>query len=91
MEVIDIAKRSIKVAKEIGANAIKLQTYRADPMPLNCKKDDFIVKGGPLWDGKTLYDLYQWAYTPWEWHKDYLNVQERLALIYSPLHLIRVQ
>ncbi|MGM0520435.1 MAG: pseudaminic acid synthase [Campylobacterota bacterium] len=61
---------TIKAAKEIGANAIKLQTYTADTMTLNCDKEDFIIKGGTLWDGKTLHDLYQEAYTPWEWHEE---------------------
>ncbi len=64
------ALNTIKAAKEIGANAIKLQTYTADTITLNSNKDDFIVKGGTLWDGKSLYELYQWAYTPWEWHKE---------------------
>ncbi len=61
---------SIKAAKDIGANAIKLQTYTADTLTLDCDKDDFIIKGGTLWDGKKLYDLYKEAYTPWEWHKE---------------------
>jgi len=67
---INNALESIRVAKEIGANAIKLQTYTADTMTLDCKKDDFIIKGGTLWDGKNLYELYKEAYTPWEWHKE---------------------
>jgi len=67
---IEVAKQTIKAAKEIGANAIKLQTYTADTLTLNCKKDDFIVKGGTLWDGKSFYELYSEAYTPWEWHKE---------------------
>jgi pseudaminic acid synthase len=67
---IDIAKDTIKAAKEIGANAIKLQTYTADTLTLNCDKDDFIIKGGTLWDDRKLYDLYQEAYTPWEWHNE---------------------
>lgn len=49
-----------------GADAIKLQTYTADTLTLNCDKEDFVVKGGTLWDNKTLYELYQDAYTPWE-------------------------
>jgi len=61
---------TIKAAKEVGADAIKLQTYTADTMTLDCNKEDFIVKGGTLWDGKTFYELYQEAYTPWEWHKE---------------------
>jgi pseudaminic acid synthase len=61
---------TIKAAKEIGANAIKLQTYTANTLTLDCKNDDFMVDGGTLWDGKTLYELYQEAYTPWEWHEE---------------------
>ncbi len=71
---------TIKAAKETGANAIKLQTYTADTMTLNCTKDDFIVKGGTLWDGKTLYELYQWASTPWEWHKKLFDYAKRIGI-----------
>jgi len=67
---LENALETIKVAKEIGANAIKLQTYTADTLTLNCDKEDFVVSGGTLWDNRTLYDLYQEAYTPWEWHKE---------------------
>ena len=77
---IKIAKETIKVAKEIGADAIKLQTYTADTMTLNCKKDDFIVKGGTLWDGKSLYELYQWAYTPWAWHKELFDYAREIGI-----------
>ena len=77
---IKIAKETIKVAKEIGANAIKLQTYTADTLTLNCKKDDFIVKGGTLWDGKSLYELYQWAYTPWEWHQELFDYAREIGI-----------
>ena len=67
---ISIAKDTIKAAKEIGANAIKLQTYTADTITLDCDKEDFIIDGGTLWDNKKLYDLYKEAYLPWEWHKE---------------------
>jgi len=67
---IEIAKDTIKAAKECGANAIKLQTYTADTLTLDCDKDDFIIKGGTLWDKKTMYQLYSEAYTPWEWHEE---------------------
>jgi pseudaminic acid synthase len=77
---IKIAKETIKVAKEIGADAIKLQTYTADTLTLNCKKNDFIVKGGTLWDGKSLYELYQWAYTPWEWHKELFEYAREIGI-----------
>jgi len=77
---LQIALDTIKAAKEIGANAIKLQTYTADTMTLNCDKEDFIVKGGTLWDGKTLYELYQWASTPWEWHKELFDYARKIGI-----------
>jgi pseudaminic acid synthase len=71
---------TIKKAKEIGANAIKLQTYTADTITLNCKKDDFVIKGETLWDGKNLYKLYQEAYTPWEWHKELFDYARNIGI-----------
>jgi pseudaminic acid synthase len=71
---------TIKAAKEIGANAIKLQTYTADTLTLNCKRDDFMVDGGTLWDGKTLYELYQEAYTPWEWHEELFEYARSIGI-----------
>ncbi len=70
----------IKYAKEIGANAVKLQTYTADTLTLNSDKEDFIIKGGTLWDGKTLYELYQEAYTPWEWHEELFNYAKEIGI-----------
>jgi len=67
---LQVALDTIKAAKEIGVNAIKLQTYTADTLTLNSDKDDFIIKGGTLWDDKKLYDLYKEAYLPWEWHEE---------------------
>jgi len=66
---LQTALDTIKAAREIGANCIKLQTYTADTLTLDCDKEDFIIKGGTLWDGKTMYDLYKESYTPWEWHE----------------------
>ena len=74
------ALNAIKVAKDIGANCIKLQTYTSETMTLNCNKDDFIVKGGTLWDGKSLYELYQWATTPWRWHKDLFDYAREIGI-----------
>jgi N-acetylneuraminate synthase len=62
------ALRIVEAAKAAGADAVKIQTYRPDTITLNADTDDFIVKGG-LWDGRTLYDLYEEAHTPWDWHK----------------------
>lgn len=70
---LQTALDTIKSAKECGANAIKLQTYTADTITLNCNNEDFMIDGGTLWDGQNLYELYQKAYTPWEWHKELFN------------------
>ena len=77
---IEIAKETIKAAKEIGANAIKLQTYTADTITLDCDKEDFIIKGGTLWDDKKLYDLYKEAYLPWEWHKELFDYAREIGI-----------
>ena len=77
---IEIAKETIKAAKEIGANAIKLQTYTADTLTLDCDKEDFIIKGGTLWDNRKLFDLYKEAYLPWEWHKELFDYARELDI-----------
>jgi len=77
---LNIALDTIKSAKEIGANAIKLQTYTADTLTLHCDKDDFIIKGGTLWDSKTLYELYKEAYTPWKWHEELFNYARKIGM-----------
>ena len=77
------AKECIKVAKEAGADAVKIQTYTASTMTIDCDKDDFIVKGG-LWDGYKLYDLYDEAHTPFEWHHElFLYAKEIGITIFS--------
>ncbi len=65
---LDTAMRIIDEAKKAGADAVKLQTYTADTITLNSNAEEFHIHGG-LWDGKTLYQLYQEAHMPWEWHK----------------------
>ena len=65
---LERALETIDAAQRCGADAIKLQTYTADTMTIDCDAPDFMIKGGP-WDGYKLYDLYKWAETPYEWHK----------------------
>lgn len=78
---IETAKQTIRAAKKAGADAIKLQTYTADTLTLKCDKEDFVVKGGTLWDNKTYYQLYQEAFTPWEWHKELFETAKEEGLL----------
>lgn len=64
---IETAFKIIEAAKQAGADAVKLQTYRPDTITLNCDTEDFRIHGG-LWDGRTLYELYEEAHMPWDWH-----------------------
>ncbi len=66
---IDNALALVKVAKDAGADAIKLQTYRADTITIDCDNEYFTIKKGTAWEGQQLYDLYEEAHTPWEWHQ----------------------
>lgn len=77
---LDVALESVRAAKEAGADAVKIQTYTADTITLNCDAEDFKVKG-TLWNGRTLYDLYQEAYTPWEWHQAIFDEAEKCGLV----------
>lgn len=78
---LENALRTVHSVKETGADAIKIQTYTADTITLNCRADDFVVKGTALWDDQTLYDLYCEAYTPWEWHEAIYAEAKKIGLI----------
>ncbi|PWL30924.1 pseudaminic acid synthase [uncultured Roseivirga sp.] len=78
---LETALETIRAAKRAGADAIKLQTYTADTLTIDSDKDDFIIKSGSIWDGKTFYELYQSAYTPWEWHKGLFECAKEEGLI----------
>ncbi|PKL82228.1 MAG: pseudaminic acid synthase [Ignavibacteriae bacterium HGW-Ignavibacteriae-3] len=77
----DIALESIKAIKECGADAVKFQTYTADTLTIDCDKDYFKIQQGTIWDGTTLYQLYQNAYTPWEWQPKLKKYAEELGLV----------
>ncbi len=70
----------VRAAKTAGADAIKLQTYTPDTLTIQSDKEFFRIGGGTLWDGRTLYDLYGEAYTPWEWHPPLQSVAHELGL-----------
>ena len=77
----DVALKTIRAAKRAGADAVKFQTYTADTITLDCQNEDFKIKQGTLWDGRYLYDLYQEAYTPWEWPRELCDVAKAEGLI----------
>lgn len=76
---INRAFKIIDEAKAAGADAVKLQTYKPDTITIDSDNDEFIVNGG-LWDGRKLYDLYEEAHTPWEWHKDIFEYAKKIGI-----------
>ncbi len=77
---IEVALETIKAAKRAGADCIKLQTYTADTLTIDSDKEDFLIKG-TIWEGKNYYQLYQEAYTPWEWHQALFEEAKNQGLI----------
>lgn len=76
---LELAKETIRAAKLSGAHAVKMQTYTADTMTIDCDKSDFIINGG-LWNGYKLYDLYHEAHTPYEWHSELFFYAKELGI-----------
>ena len=76
----DQAVRILHAAKEAGADAVKLQTYTADTITLRSDKECFRIAGGTLWDGRLLHDLYQEAFTPWEWQPKLKEIAGELGM-----------
>ena len=74
------AVRIIEAAKDAGADAVKLQTYTADTITLRSDQECFRITGGTLWDGRTLHDLYQEAFTPWEWQPKLKAIANELGM-----------
>lgn len=78
---LETALASVRAIAQVGVDAIKIQTYTADTLTLDCKEKDFVVSGGTLWDNTTYYDLYKEAYTPWEWHQAIFDEAKKCGLV----------
>lgn len=78
---IETAIETVRAARRAGADAIKLQTYTADTITIDSNNEDFVIKGGTLWDNKKLYDLYNEAHLPWEWHDEIFKVAHKEGLV----------
>lgn len=76
---LETALSLLEAAKNAGADAVKLQTYTPDTITLDCDSPDFLIRGG-LWDGRTLYGLYEQAHLPWEWHKPLFDYAAELGI-----------
>ena len=76
----DRAVAIVRAMKESGADAVKLQTYTADTLTIDCDKPDFVIGEGTIWKGQKLHDLYASAYTPWEWHADLFALSKELGM-----------
>ena len=76
----DQAVALVRAMHEAGADAVKVQTYTADSLTIDSRKAPFVVGGGTLWDGRTLYELYQEASMPWEWQPKLQQLAQELGL-----------
>lgn len=83
---LELAKETVRAAKRAGADAIKLQTYKAETITLDVRSSQFKIDHGTEWDGRYLYDLYEEAHLPWEWHQDLFATaaEEELVCFSSP-------
>lgn len=77
---INIAKKTIEIAKKAGADAVKIQSYTPDTITIDCDNEYFQVNQGTIWDGTTLYKLYQRAFTPFEWHEELFDYANKIGI-----------
>ena len=77
---LKVARETIRVAKDCGADAVKVQTYTADTMTLDCRNERFRISGSGQWDGRYLYDLYKDAAMPWEWQRELKAYADELGI-----------
>ena len=77
---LQLACDSIHAMKEAGADAVKLQTYTADTLTIDCRNEEFLVGKGTIWEGKNLYELYEEAHTPWDWQPELFELVNSLGM-----------
>lgn len=80
LQNFDLAVKTIQAMKKAGADCVKLQTIKPGSITIDSKKKDFMIEGGTLWDGKSLFELYSEIYTPWEWHAPLKKITEELGM-----------
>lgn len=92
LQDLNKAKEIIKAAKESGADAIKIQTYRPDTITVDCYGDEFLCTPGSPWEGMNLFELYKTAYTPWEWHDELFACakENNISMFSSPFDLTAI-
>lgn len=92
MQDLKRAKQIIAEAKQAGADAIKIQTYKPDTITIDCYGEEFLCTPGSPWEGMNLYELYQTAYTPWEWHDELFACAEKngISMFSTPFDLTAV-
>lgn len=81
LQDIRLAEDTIRAAADAGADGVKLQTYTPDTMTLDSDAEQFVIGQGTIWDGQRLYDLYQEAYTPWDWHGPLMDLAKSLGML----------
>ena len=87
----DLAVKTVHAMNEAGVDCVKLQTAKPESLTIDSDKEDFIIKGGTLWDNRKLFDLYQDVYTPWEWHERLQKLVKAWVWNFSPPLLISKQ
>jgi pseudaminic acid synthase len=76
----EYAKLLVEIAKDVGADAVKLQTYSPDTMTIKCDRPEFKINGGTPWDNRNLYELYKSAYMPWEWQPSLKKLADDIGI-----------
>lgn len=77
---LENALELVRAAADAGADAVKIQTYTPETMTLDCEREEFLVRGGTLWDGRKLFDLYREAHLPWDWHGAIFDEAKRVGI-----------